>query len=535
VSGVYYAFLDAYRSWQGGGTKGQLTSEDGIADGVMLHSSIPILGVQIDHALANNLNGMCQAVVMAKASGAEDWETIRSITTAGNSTDTTYLTLPTPDPYSFLFRGILPADGEGVIRTDRARDAGSTTSDGSTRTIATNGAGPWYLRKDANTAAAHVQDSGGVDVLVPNTTTVELAGGNSGSWREVIYNDGANEYRGWLPLSFLNTGSTAGGDTLIDGGKNWVAGELIGAQVKIVGSPNKNLVGKVHTVASNTSTTITVTSGYGATVPQGTTYETIQPKTTVSLQDRSLCWVDFDASSISLSAVSAKENVYQIAAEISVGDGGPALFERKVATRIGLDGRKVFARTTDKLILDGPNRKASLVDSTGALIRTLTDPSVLVQQVSQDPVNRRKVTKRSARWSPLGMGINLIPNGNAETGVVGFYIPTTGAGWAIDPISIDGVTPMTGTKSYLANVTASGLANTFSVIGALASFKVGPGQRLQFVAGLRTSNINLRAVLGVRWLDALGNEVSANYAPAWTPVAATWYRCGYSIICGARI
>lgn len=519
-----YAWLDAWRSWQ---TGGRLTLEDGVADGVAFYSALPILKYNSTATLANNLNSMATAVVMARNSGAEEWETLDSQT--ANGTIIENLTLPVDDQYFYLYAGLLPTDQEGYIRPDRFRDRGTTSSDGNTRQSTTTG-GTITLRKTPSASGAAVQDNTPANVTIPNGTVVERDGWWSGSWRHIIYTTLAgDEYKGWVPVASLT--SETGGTTLVDGSKDWPTNALVGATVKITGCPNKWLVGKSMTIASNTQTTITVTFNSNinrATIPQGTAYEIRQARNAVRLTDGPSCWIDFDTTNLVVSAPTSKQDVYQVAAELAVGDGGQTLFARKVSARIGLDGRKVLLRTTDTLQLDGKNRTAAIYDSTGALVQRLTDPAVLIQQVSQDTVYNRQVTARAARWLPLGVGSGLTLN----QGTLVFYLKD--AGWTAtiaDDISVPlwqtPPAPISGTLTML-NVTANtGGANSHADLLLDRLFPVAKGQRIGFACAVRTNNVNLQPLLGILWCNAGGAVIGSTYQNAWTPAANVWHPAAF--------
>ena len=521
-----YAELDAYRSWQGGGDKGQLTREDGQADGVVLNSCLPILRINSKLNLANNLNGMCQYVLMARASGAESWETIDSRT--ANGPFSSAATLPADDQYYSVYQGLIPSDDEGVIRLDRARDAGSTSADGNTRTSVTDASvTPQLLRKGPSASFPAVQDPTPADITVSNSRVVERDGRRSGSWRGVIHTSlGGDEYKGWLPLSYLS-GTDSGGTTLVDGSKNWVPGELVGATVKITGSPNKTLNGKTGTVLSNTATTITLTTGLNATIAQGTAYEVRQPKTTVRLTDDLYCWVDFDTSLISLGAISAEAPVYQVAAEIAVGIPSE-INGRKVAARVGLDGIMLFLEAGEALTLDGPTRTARIVQAaTGAVKRPLTDPAVRLQQTQRDYARSSVVVTKAARWLPLAMGTNGLVNGDAEGSSLSPWVQSASAAGVTAAASQDASLKYAGAKSFKVAITAStAAAGDERAILTFPPIAVLPRELIYIPAWVRTDNPALQPYLGIRWLQGatvLGSTyVNSAFAPpanAWLPIA----------------
>jgi hypothetical protein len=515
-----FALLDAYRTWEGGGARGRLTSEDGVADGVWLSSVLPILAYTFDANLSNNLNGMAQAVVMARTSGAEAWEPIDAVTANGPITKT--VTLPVDDDYHHLYQGLTPADGEGVIRVDRARDRGTTSSDGSTRTSVTTSS--QTLRKGPSSSADSVKKQDNTTVVtVPSGTTVERDGRRSGGWRGVIYTEASSgdQYLGWIPNSAM--GTDAGGDTLIDGGKNWGTNILVGATVTLTGSPNKELIGKTNTVAGNTTTTLTFTTGFGATVPSGTTYETRQPKTTVRLTDGAYCSVDFDASGISVGAIGAETPVYQVAATLATGS---RVFGPMASVEVGL-GRKLFLASGDSLILDGPSRRASIVTAGDpANPRILTDPAVSAfwHAVDEDGILQEGV--RSARWLPLVIGQNQLTNGGAETGSLAPWVATPNAG-VTGTVTTDATHVLSGSKAFKFNITANTNGGSFADLLTLEypKFAVTPGQIIRFAGAFWGAAANLIPQLGIRWYDAVGlylaewrsdlTGVTAN--ARWTP------------------
>lgn len=347
-----------------------------------------------------------------------------------------------------------------------------------------------------------------------------------------------------VPVSWKReTGSRTGGgaSTLTDDTKVWATNQWANGKVRIIAGTG---VGQVRTVISNSTATLTISSG--ATdwdpIPSGDSrFEVINKQLEARLWHHTLWEVRLNTSKITNSALSSDIfPSYSLKHNLQLA-GGPDLVAPYQDIRIGMDDRYIHLAGTEELRIDGGARRAAIhTTATGAKVKDVSS-AVLV---------RTKETDGNFYLSPEWLLVQPAPATPAELTNVDF--PSNITGWSLAGFSTGLATRTVtwdGTMGHLANgsfkieVTASTAG-----IGAIIWYThpasgtngppVVPGRSYTVTAWGRSDLRNWVPKIGISWYDAggsnIGNVSAGSVAVDYVHTVDTWLEIGVTAVAPAN-